>query len=206
MVQKAKEEAQGLLDHVKSQYEEFKARGPSRSDRHQGGYGHGGHDRHHSGNGAPSRGYDSNNYGQYGGYSNGNAYGQGHYNQNSYGSTESGTEQAQVDAGQPDYSEQWKAYYEQLQSQQKPTGEGTESQGQDPYAAYGGYEAYMNWYQQYYQAQYAADQSAASVPPPDGAVPAPPSGKDDAAPPPPPPPPGAAGSINYSHVPPPPGM
>ncbi|CAF9914287.1 hypothetical protein IMSHALPRED_001871 [Imshaugia aleurites] len=62
----------------------------------------------------------------------------------------------------------------------------------DPYAAYGGYQNYVNLYNQYYQQQQA------------GAPPAPPN---DEAPPPPPPsgsPPAANGG--YNSVPPPPGM
>ncbi|KAF6224033.1 hypothetical protein HO133_010607 [Letharia lupina] len=70
--------------------------------------------------------------------------------------------------------------------------------GQDPYAAYGGYQNYMAYYQ-YYQQQ-AAQQSGA----PGSAPPAPPN--DDAPPPPPPSgsPPAANGG--YNSVPPPPGM
>ena len=63
--------------------------------------------------------------------------------------------------------------------------------GQDPYAAYGGYQNYMAYYQ-YYQQQ-AAQQSGA----PGSAPPAPPN--DDAPPPPPPPsgsPPAANGGYN----------
>lgn len=63
--------------------------------------------------------------------------------------------------------------------------------GQDPYAAYGGYQNYIAYYQ-YYQQQ-AAQQSSA----PGSAPPAPPN--DDAPPPPPPPsgpPPAANGGYN----------
>ncbi|KAL2041147.1 hypothetical protein N7G274_006091 [Stereocaulon virgatum] len=69
--------------------------------------------------------------------------------------------------------------------------------GQDPYAAYGGYQNYVAYYQ-YYQQQAAQQQSG--VP---GAPPAPP--KDDV---PPPPPSGSPPAANggYNAVPPPPGM
>lgn len=70
--------------------------------------------------------------------------------------------------------------------------------GQDPYAAYGGYQNYVAYYQ-YYQQQ-AAQQSGA----PGSAPPAPPN--DDV--PPPPPPSGSPPATNggYNSVPPPPGM
>lgn len=73
-------------------------------------------------------------------------------------------------AGSPtDYSSQYAQYFG----------------GQDPYAAYGGYQAYVNWYQQYYQ-QAAQQQSA-----PGATAPGPPS--DD---PPPPPPPSGSPTAN----------
>ncbi|KAF4512371.1 hypothetical protein G6O67_001521 [Ophiocordyceps sinensis] len=81
--------------------------------------------------------------------------------------------------------------------------------GQDPYAAYGGYQNYVAWYQYYYQqqaqgqgAQAAPGQAAAPPPPSDAAPPPPPA---DAAPPPPMGAPAAPGS-GYNAVPPPPGL
>lgn len=88
--------------------------------------------------------------------------------------------------------------------------------GVDPYAAYGGYAAYVQMYQQYYGAAAAqAGQPAAAAappppsasppPPPAAAAPPPPPPPGSAPPPPPPPgPPGAGGG--YSAVPPPPGL
>lgn len=74
-------------------------------------------------------------------------------------------------AGSPtDYNSQYAQYYG----------------GQDPYAAYGGYQAYAAWYQQYYQQ--ATQQSAAPGAPPPG-----PPGDD---PPPPPPPSGSPPAAN----------
>ena len=66
--------------------------------------------------------------------------------------------------------------------------------GQDPYAAYGGYQNYVAYYQ-YYQQQ-AAQQQGAPGAPPGSAPPAPPN--DDAPPPPPPSgsPPAANGGYN----------
>lgn len=66
--------------------------------------------------------------------------------------------------------------------------------GQDPYAAYGGYEAYMRMYWQYYQQQQSAPGTSAGSPPGANAYAAP-SGYDQLPPPPPseappPPPPG----------------
>ncbi|RDA90727.1 hypothetical protein CP533_4048 [Ophiocordyceps camponoti-saundersi (nom. inval.)] len=61
--------------------------------------------------------------------------------------------------------------------------------GQDPYAAYGGYQNYVAWYQYYYQqgqagtGQAAPGQPAAAPPPPTEAAPPPPP--SDAPPPPP---------------------
>lgn len=82
-------------------------------------------------------------------------------------------------AGSPaDYSAQYAQYYG----------------GQDPYAAYGGYQAYVAMYQQYYQQQ---SQSTAPGAPPPG----PPN--DDPQPPPPPPPPSGsppAANGGYNNV------
>ncbi|KAF4582043.1 hypothetical protein GQ602_006667 [Ophiocordyceps camponoti-floridani] len=92
--------------------------------------------------------------------------------------------------------------------------------GQDPYAAYGGYQNYMAWYQYYYgqgatgqvapgqvaPGQVAPGQSAAPPPPSEAAPPPPPS---DAPPPPPSsssPPAPPASSTNFHAVPPPPGL
>ncbi|KAH8720741.1 Uncharacterized protein HC256_001126 [Beauveria bassiana] len=88
--------------------------------------------------------------------------------------------------------------------------------GQDPYAAYGGYANYVAMYQQYY-AQYQQGQAGAAQSPAPGASASPqPPPPSDSAPPPPPPssaapapppsgsPPGAPGG--YSAVPPPPGL
>lgn len=89
-------------------------------------------------------------------------------------------------AATPDYAQAYAQYYQQ--------------NGQDPYAAYGGYEAYTRMYWQYYQQQQggipgteqaaAYDNSAAPPPPPSSEAPPPPA--DNEAPPPPPP----SGSYN----------
>jgi hypothetical protein len=82
-------------------------------------------------------------------------------------------------AGTPDYAQAYAQYYQQ--------------NGQDPYAAYGGYEAYTRMYWQYYQqqqggvpgAEQAAYDNSAAPPPPSSEAPPPPA--DNEAPPPPPP-------------------
>ncbi|KAL1890558.1 hypothetical protein Cpir12675_005340 [Ceratocystis pirilliformis] len=80
--------------------------------------------------------------------------------------------------------------------------------GQDPYAAYGGYTAYVQWY---YAAAAAAQQQQQHPAPPSGSPPSPPPAESAPPPPPPssaapPPPPGASGSGSYSSIPPPPGL
>ncbi|MCJ1481624.1 hypothetical protein MMC06_001783 [Schaereria dolodes] len=169
-VQHAKELCEDLLGNVKEQYERFKEQPP------------------------PQRGYGSGSYGQgdrqgYGGYSGG--YGGGYGGQQSPSALSAMTPSAQAAPGPPgapgagsstDYGAQYAQYY------------GT---GQDPYAAYGGYQNYVAYYQ-YYQQQAAQQQQAAP-----GAPPGPPSD-----PPPPPPPTGSPPAANggYNAVPPPPGM
>ena len=106
-----------------------------------------------------------NSYGGYGGYG-------------SYGGAQSPATASSATPGPPgassptDYASQYAQYYG----------------GQDPYAAYGGYQAYVQYYQAYYQGQYpqAAEQGGAAGAP--GAAPgsAPPPPPADDAPPPPP--------------------
>lgn len=84
---------------------------------------------------------------------------------------------------QQDYAAQYAQYY-----------------GQDPYAAYGGYQNYMAMYYQYYQQQQGA--AGQQSPPPPGAdaaagAPPPPPPPSEA---PPPPPPGGSPPNTYSSV------
>ncbi|KAF2269272.1 hypothetical protein CC78DRAFT_575374 [Lojkania enalia] len=107
--------------------------------------------------------------------------GYGGYGQNDTQSSTSGTSAADLNA-------QWAAYYQ--------------NGGQDPYAAYGGYDAYLQMWQHYY-GQGAIPQSPA--PGTAGTVPPPPPSEPTTAQPPPPPPAGSpAGS--YNAVAPPPGL
>ncbi|KAI1111243.1 hypothetical protein F5Y14DRAFT_443441 [Nemania sp. NC0429] len=189
MVDKAKELCEDLVGKVKEEYEEFKTRPPRQhyGGGHGGGGGYGGDryggdrygDRH-------SDRYDrsGNRSGSYGGH--------GGYN-NSPAPAGNAASPVPGTAGSPsgannDYSAQYAQYY------------GT----QDPYAAYGGYAAYMQYYQQYYAAAQAAQQGSPAPgastspppPPPTEAPPPPPPG--GAAPPPPPPsgpPPSAYGAL-----------
>ncbi|KAK8212778.1 hypothetical protein M8818_002943 [Zalaria obscura] len=201
-VQKAKELCLDLLANVRQQYEAFKERGPrGGGDRDhgerghgRGGYGGGGYGR---GGGDHHRGsYDSGNYGGHGGYG-------GAQSPAVSAAAASAMSPAQ---GTPDYSQAYAQYY---------------ANGQDPYAAYGGYEAYCKAYMEYYQ-QYQASGAVAAQSPVAGQAPgqqaaygqsaaAPPPPPSNEAPPPPPssnsappPPPGASGG--YNSVPPPPGM
>jgi len=121
----------------------------------------------------------SNSYGSggYGGYSNSPAPA-------TPGGIMSPTTSSAPGAGSPtaaaDYAAQYAQYY---------------GAGQDPYAAYGGYAAYVQYYQ-----QYMAAAAAAQPPPPGGSAPgsAPPPPPSEA--PPPPPPSGSAPGTGYNAV------
>ncbi|KAJ1338220.1 homoaconitase [Microdochium nivale] len=207
MVEKAKELCEDLLANVKEQYEEFKSRPPR---QHYGGGGGGGYrdrgqgdhrehrDRDHSGGGYRDRSHgDSygdkshgNNdrsrdqSGSYGGYGGGSG---GGYNNSPNPAAVPAAPAAGVAAATSatDYAAQYAQYYG----------------GQDPYAAYGGYQAYMQYYQQYYAAAQAAQQGSPAPPGASGSPPPPPPSEA-----PPPPPPGPPGAGSYSNVPPPPGL
>ncbi|KAI1745481.1 hypothetical protein F4680DRAFT_402335 [Xylaria scruposa] len=182
MVEKAKELCEDLVGKVKEEYEEFKARPPR---QHYGGHGgdrYGSGDRYNNGGDR----YGGDRYDRGGGRS--GSYGGGHgggYN-NSPAPAGNVASPMAGGAGSPpgatnDYAAQYAQYYG----------------GQDPYAAYGGYAAYMQYYQQYYAAAQAAQQGSPAPgasgspppPPPTEAPPPPPPG--GAAPPPPPPPSGS---------------
>ncbi|KIW05435.1 uncharacterized protein PV09_03945 [Verruconis gallopava] len=194
-VERAKELALELLQNVKKQYDLFKANGPNfggRGGPRQNSVGAPGH-------ASPSGSIPGTPSGGYAGYP-----------QGGYGNSASppppppppGNAMSPQPSAQPDYSQQWQQYYAQ-QGQQDPNS--------DPYAAWGGQEAYM----QYYAAYYAQMQSQAQVQspapvtenagtPPGGYGYGAPPGSGSAPPPPPPPPPSDAGG--YNAVPPPPGM
>ncbi|KAL2833405.1 hypothetical protein BDW59DRAFT_79111 [Aspergillus cavernicola] len=129
------------------------------------------------------RGDRNNNYsGSYGG-----GYGNQHQHQQTPSVTASPSGQGTPAAtSAADYSAQYAQYY-----------------GADPYAAYGGYQNYVAYYQYYQQAAAQQQQQSQSpAPPPPPASEAPPPPPRGAGSPPPPPPPGGS----YSAVPPPPGL
>ena len=173
-VEKAKELCEDLLVNVRANFEHFKANPPpQRMESYTDGYG-----------------ADANR-GSYGGYGRDrgreNSYS---HNSNSYNSPYSATPSTPAPgtaASPTDYAAQQAQYAQYFASQP----------GGDPYAAYGGYQNYVAYYQ-YYQQQAAAQQQSPPPPPADSSSNPPPP--DSSAVPPPPPPSG------YSAVPPPPGL
>jgi hypothetical protein len=145
-VDKAKELALELLQNVKTQYDQFKANGPSFGGR-------GGGDRRQNsmgGGGPPGGGHGGYGHGSPTGPPGGHG-GYGSYNQGGYGNSGSpppppppaaGHNAVSPQAAQPDYSQQWQQYYAQ-QGQPDPNAAATATA--DPYAAYGGQEAYMQY-------------------------------------------------------------
>ncbi|KAG9239581.1 hypothetical protein BJ875DRAFT_514765 [Amylocarpus encephaloides] len=174
-VQKAKELCEDLLKNVREQYEEFKNRpppqrgygAPSTGYGGERGYGDRAPDRNSYGGGGGDRGY--------GGYNNSPAP-----QSSAMSPTTSGPPGAGSPAAGADYAAQYAQYY---------------ANGQDPYAAYGGYQAYVQYYQQYMAA--AQQQAPPGAP---GSAPPPPPNE---APPPPPP---SSSAPGYHSVPPPPGI
>ncbi|KAK0612874.1 hypothetical protein B0T17DRAFT_541987 [Bombardia bombarda] len=209
MVEKAKELCEDLVNNVKEQYEEFKSR-PPRSYGGGGGGGYGG-ERSNSNSGGGYQGYNGGDRNRDGGHHGNNRHHDrgGNSNNNSY--SNSPTPMAPVAAAAvasplsattpgatADYAAQYAQYY---------------GGQQDPYAAYGGYQAYVVMYQQWYAAQQAAAappplgaSSASPPPPPPPSEAAPPPPPPSSAAPPPPPPSGPPGMGGYSAVPPPPGL
>ncbi|KAF1983028.1 hypothetical protein K402DRAFT_383475 [Aulographum hederae CBS 113979] len=174
-VARAKEEGIALLQRVKVDYDEFKERGPSQRQNYNGGRTF--HDRGDRGDRGHRR--DSNHYNQ--------QHRQGYEQQAQYGSPSVAATPA-TPATPVAYD--WSQYL-------------ANNPGVDPYAAYGGYENYCNWYMQQQQQYYAAQNGMApgttptpsaiapprglSAPPPSAEAPPPPP-PEPALPPPPPPP------------------
>jgi len=116
-VKKARELCEDLLSNVKDEYEKFKERGPSH-DRYGGGFS----------NGRPGYG-DRGDRDRSASYGYGGSYG-GHGGQQSSGAHPSAMSPVAAAPGTPgqpggDYAAQYAQYY---------------AGGQDPYAAYGGYQ------------------------------------------------------------------
>ncbi|PGH27493.1 hypothetical protein AJ80_00734 [Polytolypa hystricis UAMH7299] len=181
-VTRAKELCEDLLVNVKEQYERFKEQPPPQRG-YGGGYGH--RDRQHYGGGYS------------GGGGGGGGGGYGHHSSphtptamSPPGQAAPGASSASPAPGAAaaDYSAQYAQYYG----------------GQDPYAAYGGYQNYMAYYQYYQQAAQQQQQhqpqhqTAAPPPPPPAseAPPPPPPPPGAGSPPPPPPPPQSSGGYN----------
>lgn len=201
-VANAKQLCEELLEKVKTDYQVFKDRPPTRyGDRDGYGGGRPGYgDRGDRGDRGRSESYGAGGYGSYGGHG---AQG-GH---NGYGAQDTlmspaaatPTADANSQAFDPNSAHQaWIQYY-----QQHPEA--------DPYAQYGGYQAYYAMQQQQYAAYYAQagyGQTQSPTPGAGAAAPPPPPPSEPAsgysAPPPPPPP--AASPSSYSAVPPPPGL
>ncbi|KAF2086164.1 hypothetical protein K490DRAFT_67084 [Saccharata proteae CBS 121410] len=194
-VKRARTLCEDLLDNVKQQYEAFKERGPSRN-HYGGGGGRGGYGNDRYGD------RDNGRHSSYGGAGN---YGSNYAGQHSPAaySQSAMSPSTQAAPGTPattagDYTAQ---YMQQMYG------------GQDPYAPWGGYQAYVALYYQH-MGQTAGQQQApggAATPSYDAAPPgstAPPPPPGSAPPPPPgeapPPPPSGSPPGGYHAVPPPP--
>ncbi|KAG5303878.1 KH domain-containing protein [Histoplasma capsulatum G186AR] len=194
-VQNAKALCEDLLANVREQYERFKEQPPP-PQRSYGGGGHhaGGYGRDRSHYGGGSYGGAGGNYGNYSSPQTPMSP-----SANATPATDAGaTSQVAPATGHSaaDYSRMYSQYMT----------------GQDPYAAWGGYQNYVAYYQQYYQQQ--QQQQPPPPPPPQGSAPPPPPPPASEAPPPPPPPgsgtppppPPQSSSGGYNAVPPPPGL
>lgn len=128
MVEKARDLCKDLIENVREQYEEFRSR-PPRQHGDRGGYG----DR---GYGGDRRGGDRYNdrggdhYSGRGGGGGGDSY-SSYGRQNSDSGSRGAAAGADSSAANADYNAQYAQYYAQAAAN-----------GQDPYAAYGGYAKY----------------------------------------------------------------
>ena len=189
-VDRAKKLCEDLLDSVRKNYEHFKENPPPQrmesytdgygADANRGGYGGGGYgrDRRHD---SYSNNNSNNNY---------SGYNQNHNHYEAATPTTPAPGTAETPTAAQSYQDQWAAYYAQ-------------NPEADPYAAYGGYQAYMQYYySSYYQQQGQAQPGEGAPPPP----------ADGSGAPPPPANHGGYGGYDpnqnngYNAVPPPPGM
>jgi hypothetical protein len=192
-VQKAKELCEDLLGNVREQYERFKANPPpQRMESYTDGYGANANNNSYGGGGGRNYhgGRDS-----YGGGRDRESYSS--QSRDNYGQQYSPAASTPAPPGTghslSDYAAQYAQYY--------GAGAGAAAgAGADPYAAYGGYQNYVAYYQ-YYAQQQAQQQGQAPPPPPGGENAAPPPPAGAGSPPPPPP-----GGSSYGAVPPPPGL
>ncbi|KAJ4307099.1 hypothetical protein N0V88_000475 [Collariella sp. IMI 366227] len=128
MVEKAKELCEDLLVMVREQYQEFKSRPP----RSYGGGGGGGGGYGSRGGGDSYHGYNRDSHHQNSSHSYSNSPAPG------AGASASPPTSASTPTSAADYAAQYAQYY-----------------GSDPYAAYGGYQAYVQMYQQWYASWWA---------------------------------------------------
>lgn len=128
MVEKAKELCQDLIANVREQYEDFKSR-PPRSHGDRGGYGDRGYggDRGGYGGGDRRGGYNDRGGDHYSSRGNGDSYNSNRYNSDG-GARNAAAATSTDSSANPDYNAQYAQYYAQAAAN-----------GQDPYAAYGGY-------------------------------------------------------------------
>ncbi|KAK4154132.1 putative kh domain-protein [Chaetomidium leptoderma] len=181
MVEKGKELCEDLLRNVREQYEEFKSRPPRSYGGGGGGGGYGGGGGRGGGDSYHGYNRDSHHQNNSHSYSNSPAPGAGA----GAGASASPPASANTPTSAADYAAQYAQYY------------GTA----DPYAAYGGYQAYVQMYQQWAASQAGQTGVAAGAP---GASASPPPPPSEAAPPPPPsaapppPPSGPPGAGGYS--------
>lgn len=195
-VAQAKQLCEELLEKVKADYHAFKDRPPTNRYGDRDGYSGGRPGYGDRGDRDRSQSYGYGGAGSYGGY--GGHGGQGGHN--GYGAQDTvmspasatPTADANSQAFDSNAAQAWIAYY-----QQNPD--------QDPYVAYGGYQAYLTMQQQQYAAYYAQagyGQTQSPAPGAGAAAPPPPPPSEPAsgygAPPPPPPP--AASPPNYGAV------
>lgn len=168
-VLKAKELCEDLLKNVREQYEEFKSR-PQQQRPYGGTTGYGGERGY--GDRAPDRS------GPYGNYAGGYGASTSALSASGGAMAISAAPGATNPSSTADYAAQYAQYY---------------GAGADPYAAYGGYAAYVQYYQQYMAAATAQQQQALDP----ATSPAPPPPPSEA---PPPPPASAPGAGNYKAV------
>ncbi|KAF2872498.1 hypothetical protein BDV95DRAFT_569864 [Massariosphaeria phaeospora] len=199
-----------LLEKVRADYHAFKERPPQsrfggggddypngrrgygergerggRGDRGDRGY-RGDRTRDHGDRSEPE---PNLNYGYENGYGGASGYGAQHDVQ---------TPAMDTNAQATDYNAQWAAYYAS-----NPAAAGAAGTGEDPYAAYGGYEAYLVYYQQWQQQSQQYYATAQQSPGAAAVLPSP----SQSAPPGVAAPPGANSTPGtYQAVPPPPGL
>jgi hypothetical protein len=195
MVDRAKELALELLQNVKKQYDEFKARGPMGGGR--GGF-QGGNRQNSMGGGGGGGGGGYGQQGSPGGYG-GGGYNQGYGNAGSPPPPPPGGPMSPMQNAPPPppSADPYAQYYQQPAAQAYAP---QPAAAEDPYAPYGGYDAYMQYYAAYYASMQGQPPAQSPVPGGDAyaaqASPAvaygygapPPSAPPGAGAPPPPPP------------------